>query len=150
MTKLIYQSLAKISLCGLLLVAASDADANIDTLAAQSFAGATDDLRAMSDTELGDTRGGYGSILFSLSGYGDISSLNGDLPDGINVNSQSPDLVSLDVGLASLPNTGGFVQFASIVGNNNIINNNLTLNVYILDGGVADTSGIADGSAFGF
>ena len=150
MTSIKYQSLAKVALCGLLLVATSDADANIDALAAQSFFGTTDDLRAMSDTELGVTRGGYGSILFSLSGYGDISSLNGDLPAGINVNSQSPDLVSLNVGLASLPNTGGFVQFASIVGNNKIVNNNLTLNVYILDGGVADTSGIADGSAFGF
>ncbi|MEW4467204.1 hypothetical protein AB1K62_05155 [Parasphingorhabdus sp. JC815] len=150
MTMIKLQSLAKISFCGFLLVAASGATANTGTLAALSFAGAPDDMRAMSDTELGETRGGYGGILFSLSGYGDISSLSGDLPPGVNINSQSSDLVSLDVGLASLPNTGGFVQFASIVGNNNIVNNNLTLNVYILEGGIADTSGITNGSAFGF
>jgi hypothetical protein len=107
-------------------------------------------VEPMSDQELSQERGGFGGISFSLTGYGNISTLAGGLPEGVEISSQSADLVSLNVGLATLPNTGGFIQFASIVGNNNVINHTLNLNVYILSGGVADTSGIANGSALGF
>ncbi len=107
-------------------------------------------VEPMTDQQLADSRGGFGAISFSLTGFGNISSLTGGLPEGVAINSQSADLVSLNVGLASLPNTGGFIQFASIVGNNNVINHTLNLNVYILSGGVADTSGIANGAALGF
>ncbi len=107
-------------------------------------------VEQMTDLELSKARGGFGAISFSLTGYGNISSLAGGLPEGVEISSQSADLVSLNVGLASLPNTGGFIQFASIVGNNNVINHTLNLNVYILSGGVADTSGVASGQAFGF
>jgi hypothetical protein len=104
----------------------------------------------MTDQELSQARGGFGAISFSLTGYGNISTLAGGLPEGVEISSQSADLVSLNVGLGTLPNTGGFIQFASIVGNNNVINHTLNLNVYILSGGVADTSGVASGQAFGF
>lgn len=105
--------------------------------------------RALSNEELSESRGGYGGIFFSLFGYGDINQVGGTLPDGVSIDSQSADLVSMNVGLANLPNTGGFVQFASVVGNNNIVNNNLILNVYFLEGGVADTSSLTNGSMFG-
>ncbi len=107
-------------------------------------------VERMTDQQLANARGGFGGISFSLTGYGNISSLTGGLPEGVQISSQSADLVSLNVGLNSLPNTGGFIQFASIVGNNNVINHTLNLNVYILSGGVADTSGITNGTAFGF
>lgn len=114
-----------------------------------SFSGDSTDVRPMSEAELDENRGGYGGIYFSLYGFGDISQLSGGLPEGVELNSMSPDLVSMNLGLATLPNTGGFIQFANVVGNNNVVNNTLLLNVYILEGGVADTSGITNGSAFG-
>lgn len=125
---------------------AQQADAS---LLAMSFSGGTENIRAMSESELDESRGGFGGIFFSLIGFGDISQLGGGLPEGVEVNSMSPDLVSMNLGLASLPNTGGFIQFANVVGNNNIVNNTLLLNVYILEGGVADTTNITNGSAFG-
>lgn len=111
---------------------------------------APEGTRVMDDQELGEARGGYGGVYFTLFGYGDINNVAGGLPEGVSIGSQSADLVSLNLGLASLPNTGGFIQFASVVGNNNIVNNNLILNVYFLEGGVADTSNIGNGSMFGF
>lgn len=105
--------------------------------------------RTMPDEELGEARGGYGGVYFTLFGFGDINQVGGNLPDGVAITSQSAELVSLNLGLASLPNTGGFIQFASVVGNNNIVNNNLILNVYFLEGGVADTSTIATGGLLG-
>ncbi len=114
-----------------------------------SFSGETDHIRIMSDAELGEKRGGFGGIYFSLFGFGDLNQLSGGLPEGVELNSLSPDLVSMNLGLATLPNTGGFIQFANVVGNNNVVNNTLLLNVYILEGGVADTSSITNGSAFG-
>ena len=130
---------------------AVDAGPETYDLARSAFgAGSMDDMRALSETELGEARGGYGGVYFTLLGYGDFSNTGGQLPDGVSITSQSADLVSLNLGLATLPNSGGFVQFASVVGNNNIVNNNLILNVYFLEGGVADTSSIANGSAFGF
>lgn len=108
------------------------------------------DGRSIDEAELSELRGGYGGVYFELFGFGNIGQVGGTLPDGVEVTSQSADLVSLNVGLASLPNTGGFVQFASVVGNNNIVNNNLVLNVYFLEGGVADTSNITNGGIFGF
>lgn len=107
-------------------------------------------VQAMTDEELEETRGGYGGVYFTLFGYGDINQMGGTIPEGVDVTSRSADLVSLNLGLASLPNTGGFIQFASVVGNNNVVNNNLVLNVYFLDGGVADTSGVSSGAIFGF
>ena len=114
-----------------------------------AFSGNMSGIEKMSEQELGEARGGFGGILFSLTGYGDISQLSGGLPEGVSIGSMSPDLVSLNVGLGSLPNTGGFIQFASIIGNNNVINHTLNLNVYILQGGVADTSGIPSGAFLG-
>lgn len=114
-----------------------------------SFSGATEDIRTMSESELDENRGGFGGIFFSLIGFGDISQLSGGLPEGVELTSLSPDLVSMNLGLATLPNTGGFIQFANVVGNNNIVNNTLLLNVYILEGGIADTTNITNGSAFG-
>lgn len=111
---------------------------------------APEGARVMDDDELSEARGGYGGVYFTLFGYGDINNVAGGLPDGVTVDSQSADLVSLNLGLASLPNTGGFIQFASVVGNNNVVNNNLVLNVYFLEGGVADTSNISNGGMFGF
>ncbi|MEE4205262.1 MAG: hypothetical protein V2I39_03160 [Erythrobacter sp.] len=113
-------------------------------------AGMADQGRVIEEAELADLRGGYGGVYFELFGYGNFANAGGTLPEGVDIMSQSADLVSLNVGLASLPNTGGFVQFASVVGNNNIVNNNLVLNVYFLDGGVADTSNIRNGAIFGF
>lgn len=109
-----------------------------------------DEMRTLSEAELSTARGGFGGVYFTLLGYGDYNGAAGQLPEGATIASQSAESVSLNLGLATLPNTGGFVQFASVVGNNNIINNNLILNVYFLEGGVADTSSIANGSAFGF
>ncbi len=108
------------------------------------------DGRVLSEEELGIERGGFGGVYFTLFGYGDINQVGSGLPEGVTLASQSADLVSMNLGLASLPNTGGFIQFASVVGNNNIVNNNLVLNVYFLEGGVADTSNIANGAIFGF
>ncbi|KPP92918.1 hypothetical protein [Erythrobacter sp. HL-111] len=105
--------------------------------------------RVIEEPELADLRGGYRGVYFELFGYGDLSRMGGTLPDGVEIASQSADLVSLSVGLATLPNTGGFAQFASVVGDNNVVNNNLVLNVYFLDGGVADTSNIRNGGIFG-
>lgn len=106
--------------------------------------------QTMTDEDMSIARGGYRGVYFTLFGYGDINQVGGTLPDGVEVTSQSADLVSMNLGLASLPNTGGFIQFASVVGNNNIVNNNLVLNVYFLEGGVADTSNIANGAFLGF
>jgi hypothetical protein len=129
---------------------AAIAGANAGPSLEAALGGDMNGIVAMSDAQLAKSRGGFGGISFSLIGYGDISSLNGGLPDGVSISSQSADLVSLQVGLATLPNTGGFIQFASIVGNNNVINHTLNLNVYIIEGGVADTSGFASGQALGF
>lgn len=121
-----------------------------NSLASAVFADSMSGMRTLTDQELESSRGGYGGVFFSLLGYVEGSQIGGQLPDGVSIGSQSPDQITLNLGLASLPNTGGFIQFASVVGNNNIVNNNLVLNVYFLDGGVADTSSIANGSALGF
>ncbi|WP_336985696.1 hypothetical protein [Altererythrobacter aquiaggeris] len=115
-----------------------------------SLGGETSGVRALSDEELSTKRGGYGGVFFSLFAFGDLDTLGGQLPAGTEITSLTADQVSLSLGLAQLPNTGGFLQFASVVGNNNVVNNNLILNVYFLEGGVADTSSLTNGSALGF
>ena len=111
---------------------------------------AAEGMRTMNDEELGEARGGYGGFYFELFGFGDIGNLGGEIPDGMSIGTQTADQVSLSVGLAGLPNSGGFIQFANVVGNNNVVNNNLILNVYFLEGGVADTSGMTSGAMLGF
>lgn len=147
----IWKNLTFVSLFNAVFVfnpAAASATPNTDFLAV-AFSGETTDYKVLTDKELSEARGGLRSFSFGLFINGDITNFGSDVPEGVDIISQSPDLVSLSVGLAGLTDTGGLIQFASIVGDNNIINNNIFLNIYIMDDGVADTSNLFSGSIGG-
>lgn len=106
---------------------------------------------AVADAELGDLRGGFAGIAFSLyvgGSWADLGAGGATLPDGVAVENVSPSNVTLSVGLASLPGASGFLQFAEIHGDNNIVNNTMTLNVVIVEGGVADPNAVLAGMGF--
>lgn len=148
--KKIMKNVLRILSMGLLIsLSLSRAHAADADLLAAAFGGNTQGFEELTDEEMKDTRGGLRNFAFGLFISGDITNLGGTPPDGVDIVTQTPDLVSLNVGLASLANTGGLIQFAAIEGNNNIVNNNMVLNIYILDDGVADTSSLINGSLFG-
>lgn len=97
-------------------------------------------------------RGGAAGIAFSLFVSGDISQLglaDSSLPSNVSVINQTAANVSLSIGLASLPGASGFLQFAEVNGNNNIVNNTMTLNVVIVEGGTADPASVLSGLSLG-
>jgi len=129
---------------------ATTAPASASDLLAQAFGG-SDAFEPVADEQLADMRGGYRGIAFNLMVNGSLNNLgvvDSDIPDGVTVEDISPSDVTLSIGLASLPNANGFLQFAEVNGNNNIVNNTMTLNVVIVEGGAADPAALLSGLGF--
>lgn len=95
---------------------------------------------ALSDKEMGELRGGFGGIAFSILFGGSIANSGGanTLPDGVGVSFSDDNHVQLSGALGSFAGANGIFQLANIEGNNNIINNTLTINIAIINGTAPD------------
>jgi hypothetical protein len=125
----------------------SAAPASANDLLSQAFGGSAA-FEPVADEALADMRGGYRGIAFNLLVNGSLNNLGNvetDIPEGVDVQNIDPSNVTLSIGLATLPNANGFLQFAEVNGNNNIVNNTMTLNVVIVEGGTADPASVLAG-----
>jgi hypothetical protein len=102
----------------------------------------------MTERAMNTARGGFGGVAFSLVFEGSLAQGgNTGLPPGVEL-TQTDNRVQLTGALGSFAGANGLFQLTSITGDNNIINNNLTLNVAIVNGTAPDALA-AITSAFG-
>jgi len=101
----------------------------------------------LSDDDLADQRGGFGGLPFGVSihfegmigvemGEGIIHVLdpNGGVPEGLpDPIANNPDAVEIRDFLGSFAGFNGIGQWAVVNGDNNVVTNQLTVNIFITD-----------------
>jgi hypothetical protein len=86
----------------------------------------------MSDSDLAHQRGGFDGVAFGIFLSGTLNQpTTSVLPAGMTVTSLSPSQVQIVGGVGNLAGANGIFQFTSIVGDMNIVNNNIIVNVAV-------------------
>ncbi len=97
-------------------------------------------VEAIRDDDMQELRGGYRqAVAFGVLMYTDVGQLTGDsagsdLPNNFNV-SYGADSVSVLTSVGGLNGANGVFQFATVNGDMNVVNQNLTVNIYTLPAG---------------
>jgi hypothetical protein len=94
---------------------------------------ATDaDFEPMTTTEMAGQRGGYDGIAFGIFLSGSLNQpTTTTLPAGLTVATMSPSQVQIVGGIGNLAGANGIFQITNIVGDMNVVNNNIIINVSI-------------------
>jgi|GEM_PF-1590308 len=95
---------------------------------------------SIADDDLGDMRGGFGGIAFSVIFGGSIANAAADntLPSGLEVAQSDDNRVAITGALGSFAGANGAFQLTNIEGDNNVVNQSLTINVAIINGAAPD------------
>ena len=95
---------------------------------------------SIADDDLGDMRGGFGGIAFSVIFGGSIANTAADssLPNGLEVAQSDNNRVAITGALGSFAGANGAFQLTNIEGDNNVVNQSLTINVAIINGAAPD------------
>ena len=93
--------------------------------------------RAVDEEELGEMRGGYMGISFSvlLEGYWDNLGnhiLNTDMPDDPGPLPVLPGQVQIQAGIGGLYGARGIFQIVQVPGSNNVVNTNMIVNISVI------------------
>ena len=117
--------------CGLAATAGPAQAAASHAFADAAFADGAD-FTPMSDSDLAHQRGGFDGVAFGIFLSGTLNQpTTSVLPAGMTVTSLSPSQVQIVGGVGNLAGANGIFQFTSIVGDMNIVNNNIIVNVAV-------------------
>jgi hypothetical protein len=95
----------------------------------------------MDKSDMADQRGGYDGIAFGIFLSGTLSQpVTTTLPPGLTVTAPSPSQVQIVGAVGNLGNASGIFQFTNVVGDMNVINNNIVINVSIQSGSPTNTT----------
>lgn len=127
--------------------AVAEADISNDLLFAAALGGAASSAAPMSEAELDEARGGARGLYFGFAFSADYATASGaqagQLPPNVDVTAISESQVQVVGAFGSLSgNFNGVLQTTNVVGNMNVVNNNLVINVFMLPPSVTDISGI--------
>lgn len=91
-------------------------------------------FEAMADSDMAEARGGYRGVSFGVYFNGSVSSSGptGDLPDGMSVTQIGDNGVQLQAALGDLGGASGLFQFTNVVGDMNVVNNSIVINVMVV------------------
>jgi hypothetical protein len=100
---------------------------------ASAFEGSPE-FEAMADSDMAQARGGYRGVSFGVYFNGSVSSngATGDLPDGMSVTQTGDNRVQLQGALGDLGGAAGLFQFTNVVGDMNVVNNSIVINVMVV------------------
>lgn len=106
-------------------------------LASSDLASAFDDgaqFEIMADSDMAEARGGYRGVSFGVYFNGSVSSTGntGELPAGMSVTHDGDNRVQLQAALGDLGGANGLFQFTNVVGDMNVVNNSIVINVVIV------------------
>jgi hypothetical protein len=124
-------TLASLLLASALLTPAGGA------FAGTSMSGAFEDgayFETMSDADMSSARGGYRGVSFGVYFTGSVSSSGntGELPPGMSVMQDGDNRVQLQAALGDLGGANGLFQFTNVVGDMNVVNNSIVINIMVL------------------
>jgi len=118
---------------GMICLAASSQPAS--AMAADPLAAAFSDnadFKPMTKSEMASARGGFDGIAFGIFLSGTLSQpVTTTLPAGLTVSTLSPSQVQIIGGIGNLAGASGIFQFTNIVGDMNVVNNNIIINVSV-------------------
>jgi hypothetical protein len=91
-------------------------------------------FEAVGDAEMAQARGGYRGVSFGVYFNGTISNPGntGELPPGVSVTQDGDNHVQLQAALGDLGGANGLFQFTNVVGDMNIVNNSIVINVMVV------------------
>lgn len=120
------------------LSARADEAAKPNPTARDFFTGGAEGVEALSNTEMAELRGGFRGVLFGVSFFGNATALAGSssvgAPEGVTVDVRSDNLVQISAGLGQLPaGFNGVLQTTNIIGDMNVVNNNLVINAVFIN-----------------
>jgi hypothetical protein len=94
----------------------------------------------MDRADLGEQRGGYDGIAFGIFLSGTLSQpATSALPAGITVSTLANNQIQIVGGVGNLAGASGIFQFTNVVGDMNVINNNIIINVTVQPGAPTNT-----------
>jgi len=119
--------------------------------ATPASAAASDDLASafsddsgfteMDKQDMSEQRGGYDGIAFGIFLNGTLNQpVTTTVPDGLTVSTLSPSQVQIVGGIGNLAGASGIFQFTNVVGDMNVINNNIIINVTVQPGSPTNTT----------
>jgi hypothetical protein len=91
-------------------------------------------FESVNDSEMAAARGGYRGVSFGVYFSGTVSSTGntGDLPAGMSITQDGDNHVQLQASLGDLGGASGLFQFTNVVGDMNIVNNSIVINVMVV------------------
>jgi hypothetical protein len=91
-------------------------------------------FETLGDSEMSEARGGYRGVSFGVYFNGSVSSAGntGELPDGMSVTQSGDNQVQLQAAIGDLGGASGLFQFTNVVGDMNVVNNSIVINVTIV------------------
>jgi hypothetical protein len=107
--------------------------AHADVDLASAFDGGTS-FESLGDTEMAEARGGYRGVSFGVYFNGSVSSTGntGELPPGMSVSQDGDNRVQLQAALGDLGGANGLFQFTNVVGDMNVVNNSIVINIMVV------------------
>lgn len=119
--------------------------------ATPASAAASDDLASafsddsgfteMDKQDMSEQRGGYDGIAFGIFLNGTLNQpVTSTLPAGLTVSTLAPNQVQIVGGIGNIAGASGIFQFTNVVGDMNVINNNIIINVTIQPGSPTNTA----------
>lgn len=108
------------------------------TATADDLSAAFDDgsgFTEMDKQDMSEQRGGYDGIAFGIYLSGTLNQpVTSSVPAGLTVSNISPSQVQIVGGVGNLGGANGIFQFTNVVGDMNVINNNIIINVNVQPG----------------
>jgi hypothetical protein len=91
-------------------------------------------FEAVGDSEMAEARGGYRGVSFGVYFSGSVSSAGntGELPPGMSVTQDGDNRVQLQAALGDLGGANGLFQFTNVVGDMNVVNNSIVINIMVV------------------
>jgi hypothetical protein len=101
-------------------------------------------FETMSDADMSGARGGYRGVSFGVYFNGSVSSSGntGELPPGMSVMQDGDNRVQLQAALGDLGGANGLFQFTNVVGDMNVVNNSIVINIMVLPDLPSDVSAV--------
>jgi hypothetical protein len=109
---------------------------------AGAFADGDSSFKEMSTDDMSSQRGGFDGIAFGIFLNGTVTTLaTNQLPAGVTAEQTGPSQIQIVGAVGSLGNATGIFQFVNVVGNSNVINNNVIINIAVLPSTLTGSDG---------
>jgi hypothetical protein len=106
-----------------------------------AFADGDSTFKPMNNDEMASARGGFDGVAFGIFVDGVINQPTGNtLPVGVTATVPAPNQIQIIGAIGNLAGASGVFQFVNVVGNSNVINNNVIINVTVLPTAPADST----------